>query len=101
MATIVRAPRERVYDALTRAKELDAWFTSGAEIDARPGGEMVWRWAQWGPDRVTAEDRGPVLEAVRPERFVFGWQARLGGTIVEADFDEHAEGTLVRLREHG
>lgn len=101
MATIVRAPRERVYDALTRAEELDAWFTSGAAIDARPGGEMVWRWAEWGPDRVTAEDRGPVLEAVRPERFVFGWQDRLGGTIVEVDFDEHAEGTLVRLREHG
>jgi uncharacterized protein YndB with AHSA1/START domain len=51
--------------------------------------------------RVTAEDRGTVLEAARPSRFVFGWQARLGGTIVEVDFDEHPEGTLVRLREHG
>jgi uncharacterized protein YndB with AHSA1/START domain len=101
MATLVRAPRERVYDAFTRAEELDAWFTTGAEVDAHPGGEMTWRWFDWGPDRVTAEDRGPVLEASRPSRFVFRWQAGLGGTTVEVDFEEHPEGTVVRLREHG
>lgn len=101
VATLVRAPRERVYDAFTRAEQLDAWFTAGAEIDPRPGGEMIWRWADWGPDRVTAEDRGPVLEADRPSRYVFGWQAGLGGTIVELDFEERPEGTVVRLREHG
>lgn len=101
MATLVRAPRERVYDALTQAAELDAWFTTGAEVDPRPGGEMVWRWVEWGPDGITAEDRGPVLEARRPERYAFQWQAELGGTTVEVDFEEHPEGTLVLLREHG
>ena len=101
MATFVRAPRGRVYDALTRADQLDAWFTSGAEIDARPGGVMRWRWVDWGPDHVTAEDRGSVLEAKRPERYVFQWQQGLGGTTVEVDFEEHSEGTVIRLREHG
>lgn len=101
VTTLVRAPRERVYDALAQAEELDAWFTTGAEVDARPGGEMVWRWVDWGPDAYTGEDRGPVLEARRPERYVFRWQARLGGTTVEIDFDEHPDGTVVRLREHG
>ena len=101
MATFVRAPQERVYDALTQATELDAWFTTGAEIDARPGGEMRWRWVDWGPDRITAEDFGLVLEARRPERFVFQWQAALGGTTVEVDFEEHPDGTVVRLHEHG
>ena len=48
MATLVRAPRERAYDALTSAHELDAWFTTGAEVDARPGGTMRWRWVDWG-----------------------------------------------------
>jgi uncharacterized protein YndB with AHSA1/START domain len=99
--TLVRAPRERVYDALTKAEELDSWFTNGAEVDARPGGEIMWRWVDWGPDAFTGEDRGPVLEARRPERFVFRWQSALGGTTVEVDFGEHAEGTVVRLREHG
>ena len=100
-ATVVRAPRERVYDALTNADELDAWFTTGAEVDARAGGEMRWRWVDWGPDAFTGEDWGPVLEARRPERYVFQWQAKLGGTTVELDFDEHVNGTAVRLREHG
>jgi uncharacterized protein YndB with AHSA1/START domain len=62
---------------------------------------MVWRWVEWGPDLVTAEDRGPILEARRPERYVFQWQADLGGTTVELDFEKHREGTVVRLREHG
>ena len=101
MATLVRAPRERVYDALTQADELDAWFTTGAEVDPRPGGEMVWRWVDWGPDRITTEDRGPVVEARRPDRYVFRWQAVLGGTTVEIDFEERADGTVLRLREHG
>lgn len=101
MATLVRAPRERAYDALTRADELDSWFTTGAEVDARPGGTMRWRWVDWGPDHVTEEDSGPVLDARRPERYVFLWQAQLGGTTVEVDFEEHPDGTVIRLREYG
>jgi uncharacterized protein YndB with AHSA1/START domain len=100
-AVLVRAPRDRVYDAFTQARELDAWFTTGAEVDPRPGGELVWRWDRWGPDEVTDEDRGPVLEADRSARYVFRWQEKLGGTIVEVDFEEHPEGTVVRLHEHG
>ena len=42
-----------------------------------------------------------MLEASRPSRFVFQWQAGLGGTTVELDFEDHPEGTVVRLREHG
>ena len=101
MATLVRAPRERVYHALTQAEHLDAWFTTGAEVDARPGGTMRWRWVDWGPDRVTEEDWGPVLEADRPARYVFRWQEALGGTTVEVDFADRADGTVIRLREHG
>ncbi len=102
-ATLVRAPRERVYDAFTTAKGLDGWFTTGASVDARPGGEIRWRWHEWGPDRVTAEDGGPVLEAQRPERFVFQWRPDHPGyaTTVEVDFAPAAGGTVVRLREHG
>jgi uncharacterized protein YndB with AHSA1/START domain len=66
-----------MYDALTQAEHLDAWFTTRPEVDSRPGGEMRWRWAAWGPDRVTAEDFGPVLEARSPERYAFQWQAGL------------------------
>lgn len=96
MVTFVRSPRERVYDALTQAEHLDAWFTTGAEIDPRSGREMRWRWVNWGPDQVTTEDWGPVVEARRSERYVFQSQAALGGTTVEVDFDEHPKGTVSR-----
>ena len=42
-----------------------------------------------------------MLEADRPSRYVFGWKVGLGGTIVELDFEEHPDGTIVRLRDHG
>ena len=70
-ATFVRAHRERVYDLFATAEGLDAWFATGADVDARPGGSMVWRWKDWGPDRVTTVADGQVLEALRPDRFVF------------------------------
>ncbi len=102
-AVLVRALRERVYDAFTTAEGLDGWFTTGASVDARPGGEIRWRWVDWGPDRVTAEDGGPVLEARRPARFVFAWRPDHPGyaTTVEVDFTQTDAGTVVRLREHG
>jgi len=42
-----------------------------------------------------------VLEAHRPDRYVFQWQHDLGGTTVEIDFEKHEDGTALRLREHG
>ena len=102
-ATLVRSTPERAYDALATAQGLDGWFTTGASVDTRPGGSIVFRWKDWGLERFTGENGGPVLEAVRPKRFVFRWKADSGGyrTTVEIDFEPHAEGTLVRLVESG
>ncbi len=102
-ATWIQAPPDRVYRALTTADGLDAWFTSGAEVEPRPGGIIRFRWRDWGPDRVTAEDGGPVLEARPPSRFVFQWQPDGPGyfTTVEIDLTPGGSGTIVRLREHG
>ena len=49
-STFVRAPRELVYGAMTSSDGLDAWFTTGAAVDPTPGGRMVWRWRDWGPN---------------------------------------------------
>jgi uncharacterized protein YndB with AHSA1/START domain len=101
--TLVRAEAERVYDAFATAEGLDGWFTSGAGVDARPGGEIRFRWKDWGPSRITAEDGGPVLEAERPRRFVFQWSPDdpSYATTVELTFEPVAEGTVVRVRESG
>lgn len=101
-STLVRASADRVYDAFATAAGLEAWFTTGATVDARPDGEMVWRWKDWGPERITDEARGTVHEARRPVRFVFDWDSGDSNpTLVEIDFEPRGDGTVVRLRESG
>jgi uncharacterized protein YndB with AHSA1/START domain len=101
-STFVRAPRERVYDAFATAEGLDGWFTTGTTMEPRPGGGMVWRWRDWGPDRVTTEAVARILEVRRPERFSFAWDSGdTDPTTVEMTFEEAEGGTIVRLREHG
>ena len=102
-ATFIRSDPDKVYDALATAEGLDAWFTEGAEVDPRPGGEIHFRWRDWGPDKVTGEDGGPVLEAIRPQRFVFQWhpESESYATTVAVDFIPVEDGTTVRLLETG
>lgn len=101
--TLVKAPRDRVYDAFTSAKGLDAWFTKGAEVDASPGGRIVFRWKDWGVDGGDFTAEGRVLEAKRPERFVFQWWDKepAKATTVEILFEDRGERTVVRVREYG
>ena len=72
-ATLIRAEPESVYDAFAPAEDLDGWFTSGAVVEPRPGGRILFRWKEWGVDRVSLECGGTVLESDRPHRFVFQW----------------------------
>jgi uncharacterized protein YndB with AHSA1/START domain len=111
-AILVRSTPEGVYDALTTEEGLDGWFTTGstvvmspeasAEPDG-PAGRIHFRWKEWGPERYSGENGGPVLEAKRPERFSFQWKVDSGGydTTVEIKLERVAEGTIVRLDEHG
>jgi len=100
-STLVRAGIEQVYDAIGTARGLDGWFTTGAEVDARPAGSILFRWREFGPDKLTAEDGGPDLEANRPKRFLFQWHpgSQAYATTVESDFEPTEGGTIIRLRE--
>jgi uncharacterized protein YndB with AHSA1/START domain len=97
----IDAPVETVYRTLTTAEGWDAWFTDGSEIDASPNGEVLLRWNEFGPSRITAEDGGAVLEAERNRRFVFEWEP--GDTITTVAFTliPHASGTILELEESG
>jgi uncharacterized protein YndB with AHSA1/START domain len=98
----IRAPREKVYDAFATAEGLDGWFTRGARVDARPGGAMLFRWVDWGPEKTINEEApGRVLEAKRPDRFVFQWGKPGEETTVEIILEEREGGTLLKLREFG
>jgi uncharacterized protein YndB with AHSA1/START domain len=96
----IRANREKVFDAMTTAKGLDGWFTRGAVVDRKPGGTIIFKWVDWGPDKVNTTSKGPVIEVNVPERFVFQWwQDHL--TTVEMDFEAAEDGTVVKLKEYG
>ena len=99
----IKAPRERVYDAFATTDGLNAWFTEGGSVDARPGGAMVFTFVDWGPDKINATFKGRVIEARRPERFVYQWgiETPEETTTVELAFEERDGGTVVTVREHG
>lgn len=99
----IRAPRAKVYDAFATTDGLNAWFTEGGQVDARPGGTMLFRFVEWGPDKINAQFAGRVLEARRPERFVYQWgiEKPETTTTVELTFEEMDDGTLVQVREYG
>jgi uncharacterized protein YndB with AHSA1/START domain len=50
-----------VWEALTEPKQLEQWFATEVELDARPGGIGVFRWGN-------GEERRAVVQDVDPER---------------------------------
>ena len=91
----IRAPRDRVWAALTEPVQLLRWFpTKHAEIDLRPGGATVLEW-----DEARAEAVVDVVEP--PGRFVFRWRPEGLGrpfTTVSFTLEELAGGASTRVR---
>jgi uncharacterized protein YndB with AHSA1/START domain len=98
--TLTRAPRE-VWQALTTAKGLSAWFGERASIDLRPGGLATMTFA----GGMTVEMRVERVE--EPAVFAYTW--RLPDlpeddprrTYVEFSLEPDREGTLLRVVETG
>ncbi len=95
----IRAPRERVWAALTEPDQLVQWFPDKrAEIDLRPGGAAMLEW-----DEAKAEAVVDVAEP--PSRLVFRWRPEGLGrpfTTVSFTLEESAHGTThVSLVESG
>jgi uncharacterized protein YndB with AHSA1/START domain len=97
--TTIQAPVERVWALITEAEHVGRWFgDAGAEIDLRPGGEMVMRWEEHG----TAYGR--VVDVEAPHRFSYRWgdsPELTESTLVEFTVADAPEGTLLRVRESG
>ena len=104
--TLIAAPVERVWALLTEAEHVGTWFCdAGADIDLRPGGEMVLRWAEHGVGRARIVDLDP------PRRFSYRWAAIRehwgeepddgNSTLVEFTLAEEGGGTRLRVVESG
>jgi uncharacterized protein YndB with AHSA1/START domain len=87
---VVPEPPDDVWEALTEPEQLEEWFATEVELDARPGGTGVFRWGN-GEER-----RAAVREAQEPRRLVLEWED--GGEVV-LELDEVPGGTLVRVTE--
>jgi uncharacterized protein YndB with AHSA1/START domain len=104
--TVINAPVERVWKLITEAEHLGRWFgDAGAEIDLRPGGAMVLRWAEHGTSH------GEVVRVEAPSRFAFRWApfkdpageepAEGNSTLVEFTLEADGDATRLRVVETG
>ena len=99
----IAAAPEKVYDTITSGDEWNRFFTHSTEVDPHPGGRIVFRWKDWGPNFYTTSAEGKVLEIKKPTRFVFQWYpvTRDNPTKIEFDLSEQHGGTIVDLHESG
>ena len=79
-----------VWEALTDPEQLEEWFANDVELDAREGGDGVFRWDD-GEER-----RAKVLVVEPGERLVLDWDDQ--GS-VEFTLEEVEEGTRLLVRE--
>ena len=102
---VIRAPRTRVWSALTDAGAIGQWFGTGARLDLRPGGDFWLDFAGYP----TSHARIVTVEP--PGRFAFRWQA-MGAdpaapvedgpsTLVEFTLTDDPAGTRVTVVESG
>lgn len=98
------APRELVWEAMTRPEHLKQWYGPrsttlvACEIDLRPGG--TFRFVMRVPDGTEFAFSGTYREVVPPARIVntWGWEGMPGHEAVEtATFEEEGGRTTVRL----
>jgi uncharacterized protein YndB with AHSA1/START domain len=87
---VVSEAPEEVWEALTEPERLEEWFATEVELDARPGGEGIFRWGD-GDER-----RAVVRELEETERLVLDWDD--GGRVV-LELEPVVDGTRVRVTE--
>ncbi|MER7752136.1 SRPBCC family protein [Kitasatospora sp. NPDC097643] len=102
---VIAAPRERVWEILTQAEFLGAWFGNGTpvELDLRPGGRIVFDHGVHGtlPARIERVER--------PDVFSYRWSQGPAGeepgegnsTLVEFTLAPVLGGTRLRMVESG
>lgn len=105
----LRAPRSRVWRAITDSKEFGDWFQAAFTDPFRPGARVKGRITHPGYEHLTMEI---VIEKMVPERlFSFHWHpyaiepevdySKEPTTLIEFTLEEVAEGTVLRVTESG
>ena len=87
---VVPEEPDEVWESLTDPERLEEWFASDVELDARPGGEGVFRWGD-GDER-----HAVIRELEESERLVLDWD---DGGSVAIELEPVVEGTRVHVVE--
>lgn len=106
---VLRAPRSRVWRALTDQQEFGAWFGVNLEAPFAEGATVRGKITHPGYEHVTLE---VVVERIEPERyFAYRWvpyavdpdvdYSREPKTLVEFRLEETGEGTILTIVESG
>ncbi len=108
---LIDASIDTVWSIVTEPRHLARWLCDSAEVDLRPGGELVLQF-----DRLPVPAVGTVERAERPHRFAFRWvtpepdrdpsaldpSARQKyATLVEFLLRAEGDGTVLRVVESG
>jgi uncharacterized protein YndB with AHSA1/START domain len=107
---VIRAPAERIFQALTNPEERVRWWggegrfqATQMESDLRPGGRWVMRGIGIGGKPFAVS--GVYREIDRPRLLIFtwlpDWQGNATETVVRVDLEEKAGITTVRLTHSG
>jgi len=106
---LIRAPRQRVFDAWTKTEEVRAWHAPGpltvshAEIDLRPGGS--YRIHMREPNGNEHRVSGVYREVTPPKKLVYTWgwdgDHPVKDSLVTIEFHERGDATEVVLRHTG
>jgi uncharacterized protein YndB with AHSA1/START domain len=102
---IIRAPRQRVFDAWTKAEELKAWHAPGplvvslVQIDLRPGG--AYRIHMRAPDGTEHRVSGVYREVDPPKKVIYTWgwdgDHPVKDSVVTLEFNDLGNATEVVL----
>lgn len=100
-SVFVAAPINKVFEVVTDSKHLDRYFTTGMELDPRVGGACNFKWEDRGPDLISLESPGRVIEIDPPRRFVFEWGRPGERTIAALSLETRRNGTVLSVLEDG
>jgi uncharacterized protein YndB with AHSA1/START domain len=99
----VPAPSDEVWRAVTQADEVSVWFGAEVELDPRPGGRGVFRWADGTQRHVLVEEVEPgrklAFRWLPFQRIASGDIATVPSSRVEITLDEVPGGTRIRVVE--
>ncbi|MCO4754501.1 MAG: SRPBCC domain-containing protein [Bacteriovoracaceae bacterium] len=100
--TYIDAPVEEVFATITSAQGWDAWFTCGTYLDLESK-EIVFRWKDFGADKITTNESAEIKEFVQNERFSYSWHGGVFDqpTVVSFNLRPQNKGTLIVLEDRG